>query len=148
MGDASYRRTANRGLHDRDDATVQNRFPTGTKKRLTASSTTYHHTHLTDPSSLKSRLDRMFSALRSVAAPRAFARSFSSTPASQVARMNLVGRLGTAPEEVQVSGERTLVRYVIGTNYGRGEEKKTSWFRVASFVQGPQKDYLMNVPKG
>ena len=41
-----------------------------------------------------------------------------------------------------------MVRYVVGTSYGKGEEKKTSWFRIASFVQGAQKDFLMNVPKG
>ncbi|KAK1915205.1 hypothetical protein P3342_003012 [Pyrenophora teres f. teres] len=79
---------------------------------------------------------------------RTFARSFSSTRPSQLARMTVVGRLGVAPEEVTVSGDRTLVRYVVGTNYGKGEEKKTSWFRVASFVQGAQKDFLMSVPKG
>lgn len=62
--------------------------------------------------------------------------------------MTVVGRLGVAPEEVTVSGDRTLVRYVVGTNYGKGEDKKTSWFRVASFVQGAQKDFLMSVPKG
>ena len=62
--------------------------------------------------------------------------------------MTVVGRLGVAPEEVTVSGDRTLVRYVVGTSYGKGEDKKTSWFRIASFVQGPQKDYLLSVPKG
>lgn len=62
--------------------------------------------------------------------------------------MTVVGRLGVAPEEVTISGDRTLVRYVVGTSYGKGEEKKTSWFRIASFVQGAQKDFLMNVPKG
>ncbi|KAI4663651.1 uncharacterized protein J4E78_004067 [Alternaria triticimaculans] len=77
-----------------------------------------------------------------------FARSFSSTRPSQVARMTVIGRLGVAPEEVTVSGDRTLVRYVVGTSYGKGEDKKTSWFRIASFVQGAQKDFLMNVPKG
>jgi hypothetical protein len=77
------------------------------------------------------------------------ARAFSSTRPSQLARMTVVGRLGTAPEEISVSsGDRTLVRYVIGTNYGKGEKQKTSWFRVASFVEGPQKDFLLSVPKG
>jgi single-stranded DNA-binding protein len=75
-------------------------------------------------------------------------RAFSSTRPSQLARMTVIGRLGTAPEEVTVSGARTLVRYVIGTNYGKGEKQKTSWFRVASFVEGAQKDFLMGVPKG
>ena len=80
-------------------------------------------------------------------APR-FTRAFSASPASQLARMTVVGRLGVAPEEITISGDRTLVRYVIGSSFGKGEEKKTSWFRVASFVQGAQKEFLMNVPKG
>lgn len=86
--------------------------------------------------------------MRAAARAPAFTRSFSSTPRSQLARMTVVGRLGVAPEEVTVSGDRTLVRYVVGTSYGKGEDKKTSWFRIASFVQGPQKDYLLSVPKG
>lgn len=90
----------------------------------------------------------MFASTFRTAAPRSFTRAFSSTRAPQVARMTLVGRLGAAPEEVTVSGEKTLVRYVVATNHGKGEDQKTSWFRVASFVQGAQKDYLMNVPKG
>lgn len=81
------------------------------------------------------------------AVPRS-ARAFSASPASQLARMTVVGRLGVAPEEVTISGDRTLVRYVIGSSFGKGEDKKTSWFRVASFVQGAQKDFLMGVPKG
>ena len=87
-------------------------------------------------------------AARAPLSANVFARSFSSTRPSQIARMTVVGRLGVAPEEVTVSGDRTLVRYVVGTNYGKGEDKKTSWFRVASFVQGAQKDFLMSVPKG
>ncbi|KAF2823772.1 ssDNA binding protein-like protein [Ophiobolus disseminans] len=78
----------------------------------------------------------------------ALARAFSSTRASQVAKMTVVGRLAAAPEEVTVSNDRTLVRYAIGTSYGRGDKQKTSWFRVASFVEGPQKEFLLGVPKG
>ncbi|KAF2854414.1 ssDNA binding protein-like protein [Plenodomus tracheiphilus IPT5] len=88
------------------------------------------------------------STLRTAAFRAPAARAFSTTPRQQIARMTVVGRLGVAPEEVTISGDRTLVRYVIGTSYGKGEEKKTSWFRVASFVQGAQKDFLMSVPKG
>lgn len=62
--------------------------------------------------------------------------------------MTVIGRLGVAPEAVTETGDKTLVRYVVGTNHGKGENQKTSWFRVASFVSGPQKDYLLNVPKG
>ncbi|KAF9694846.1 hypothetical protein EKO04_007004 [Ascochyta lentis] len=90
----------------------------------------------------------MFASSFRTAAPRAFTRSFSASPASQLARMTVVGRLGVAPEEVLLSGDRTLVRYVIGSSYGKGEAKKTSWFRVASFVQGASKELLLSVPKG
>jgi|TARA_R110002003_G_scaffold123_5_gene11131 hypothetical protein len=76
------------------------------------------------------------------------ARAFSSTRPSQLARMTVVGRLAAAPEEVTVAGDRTLVRYAIGTSYGKGEKQKTSWFRIASFVEGAQKDFLLSVPKG
>jgi len=89
----------------------------------------------------------MFARTLRTAVPR-HTRAFSASPASQLARMTVVGRLGVAPEEVTISGDRTLVRYVIGSSFGKGEDKKTSWFRVASFVQGPQKDFLMGVPKG
>jgi hypothetical protein len=69
-------------------------------------------------------------------------RSFSSTRASQLARMTVIGRLGASPEEhaLPSGGERT--------SYGKGEKQKTSWFRVASFVEGAQKEFLMGVPKG
>jgi hypothetical protein len=92
----------------------------------------------------------MFSHTFRTAIPRlsTSTRAFSTTPRAALARMSIVGRLGVAPEEVTVSNDRTLVRYVIGSNHGKGEDQKTSWFRVASFVQGPQKDYLMAVPKG
>ncbi|KAF2012658.1 hypothetical protein BU24DRAFT_425292 [Aaosphaeria arxii CBS 175.79] len=76
------------------------------------------------------------------------ARAFSSTPRAELARMTLVGRLGVQPEEVTVTGDKTLVRYVIGSSSGKGDNQKTSWFRVASFVQGPQKDFLLSLPKG
>lgn len=83
------------------------------------------------------------------AAPRiASTRAFSTTPRASLARMSIVGRLGLAPEEVTTTNDKTLVRYVIASSFGKGDEKKTSWFRVASFVQGAQKDFLMNVPKG
>ena len=84
---------------------------------------------------------------------RAFApkstRAFSSTPRAALARMTIVGRLGVAPEEVAISNDRTLVRYIVGTSHGKGENEKTSSFRVANFpASEKQKDYLMSIPKG
>jgi hypothetical protein len=94
----------------------------------------------------------MFSALRATARTPACARAFSSTPRPQIARMTVIGRLGVAPEEVDIpaekTGQKSLVRYVVGTSYGKGEFKKTSWFRVASFVEGAQKEYLLGLQKG
>ena len=75
----------------------------------------------------------MFSAVRTLrASAPASARAFSSTPRASLARMTIVGRLGVQPEEVTLNNDRTLVRYVVGSSYGKGEDKKTSWFRVAS----------------
>lgn len=62
--------------------------------------------------------------------------------------MTLVGRLAAVPEEVQAGPDRTLVRYALGSSHGKGDAQKTSWFRVASFATGPQKDYLLSIPKG
>lgn len=90
----------------------------------------------------------MFATSTLRAAPRASTRAFSNTARASLARMSIVGRLGVSPEEVSISNDRTLVRYVVGTSTGKGEDRKTSWFRVASFVQGAQKDFLLNVPKG
>lgn len=75
------------------------------------------------------------------------ARSFSSTRASQLARMTVVGRLAATPEEVEIPN-RTIVRFALGTSVGRGENKKTSWFKVASFQEGPGKELLMGLQKG
>lgn len=86
--------------------------------------------------------------MRTLRTTPALARAFSSTPAPRIARMTVIGRLGASPEEVTQTGDKTLVRYVLATNYGKAQDQKTSWFRIASFVAGAQKDYLMNVPKG
>ena len=78
----------------------------------------------------------------------AFARAFSSTRASQLAKMTVVGRLAAAPEEVEIPNNKTLGRYALGSSFGKADNKKTSWFRIASFVDGPQKEFLLSVPKG
>ncbi|KAF2638982.1 hypothetical protein P280DRAFT_430562 [Massarina eburnea CBS 473.64] len=82
------------------------------------------------------------------AAPRMSTRAFSTTPRAALARMSIVGRLGSAPEEINVANDRTLVRYVLGSSIGKGEDRRTSWFRVASFTVGPQRDFLLSLPKG
>ncbi|KAF1964440.1 ssDNA binding protein-like protein [Bimuria novae-zelandiae CBS 107.79] len=91
----------------------------------------------------------MFAARTFRAAAPIATRAFSTTPRAAIARMSIVGRLGVAPEEVTISNDRTLVRYVIGTSHGKGEAEKTSWFRVANFpTSEKQRDFLMSLPKG
>lgn len=89
-----------------------------------------------------------FLARRAAAAPR-FARAFSSTPARPVARITLVGNLAQSPELQATSTGREVIKYSIASNHGRGENAKTSWFRVSSFEQeGPRRDYVLGLPKG
>lgn len=92
----------------------------------------------------------MFAA-RSV--PRALngARAFSTSPAHSLARMQIIGRLADQPELTPTSTGREMVRYALGVKSGpknENGERQTSWFRVASFTEGPGRDVLLNLPKG
>lgn len=82
-------------------------------------------------------------------APSFSARTFSTTRPSQLARLTLVGRLGTDPELSDTSTGQ-IIKYVVGTSYGSKDNRKTSWFRIASFAgEGtPQRDHLMSLTKG
>lgn len=62
--------------------------------------------------------------------------------------MTVIGRLAAPPENVEYAENKSLVKYSLGTSQGKGDKQKTSWFKVASFVEGPQKDFLMSLPKG
>ena len=85
---------------------------------------------------------------RSASTTSSLYRAFSSTRASQLARMTLVGRIGTDPELAETS-TGSVVKYVVGTSYGPKENRKTSWFRIASFApEGPSRDYVMGLNKG
>ncbi|KAG8623183.1 hypothetical protein KVT40_008159 [Elsinoe batatas] len=78
-------------------------------------------------------------------------RQFSTTAPRSLARMQLIGRLADKPELVSTQTGRELVRYALGVSAGPKDEsgnRQTSWFRVASFTDGPQKDFLLNLPKG
>ena len=76
------------------------------------------------------------------------ARPFSTTSPREIARITIVGNLGDAPELQTTSSGRELVRYVVASNSGPRENRQTSWFRVAAFKDGPQRDYLLNLTKG
>ncbi|KAJ4424985.1 ssDNA-binding protein, mitochondrial [Gnomoniopsis sp. IMI 355080] len=89
-----------------------------------------------------------FLARRVVAAPR-FARAFSSTPTRPLAKITIVGNLAGPPELSATSTGREILKYAVASNTGRGENAKTSWFRITSFEnEGPRRDYLQSLPKG
>ncbi|KAK6368263.1 uncharacterized protein PV06_09448 [Exophiala oligosperma] len=88
-------------------------------------------------------------ARRAGSATPAFAqRAFSTTRSSQLARMTLVGRIGTDPELID-TGKAQVIRYVVGTSSGPKDNRQTSWFRISSFApEGPARDYIMGLSKG
>lgn len=89
-----------------------------------------------------------FLARRAIAAPR-FARAFSTTPARPTAKITLIGNLAGPPELSATSTGREILKYAVASNTGRGENQKTSWFKVTSFEnEGPRRDYFQSLPKG
>lgn len=86
---------------------------------------------------------------RTASSTRTFARAFSQTTPTQLARMTLVGRLAADPELKQAKTGGDYINYTVGTSYGPKEARQTSWFRVASFApEGPGRDLTMGLTKG
>lgn len=86
------------------------------------------------------------------AIPRLGARAFSTTVPRPLARMQLIGRLGDAPEVQDTASGRQLVKYNLAVSTGGKDEngnRNTSWFKIASFPsEGQQKDFFLSLPKG
>lgn len=76
------------------------------------------------------------------------ARAFSTSSPRSIARISIIGNLADTPELFPTSTGRELVRYSVASNTGPRDNRQTSWFRVTSFAEGPQKDYLLGLPKG
>jgi single-stranded DNA-binding protein len=76
------------------------------------------------------------------------ARAFSTSTPRSIARISIIGNLADTPEVVPTSTGRELVRYAVASNSGPRDNRQVSWFRVTSFSEGPQKDYLLSLPKG
>ncbi|KAL6924516.1 hypothetical protein ACHAPO_003736 [Fusarium lateritium] len=85
---------------------------------------------------------------RAAVAPAFSARAFSTTTARPLAKITIVGNLADTPEVHPTSTGREIVRYAVASNSGSRENRKTSWFKVTSFAEGPHRDYLMSLPKG
>ncbi|KAH1493897.1 hypothetical protein LV164_004505 [Aspergillus fumigatus] len=77
------------------------------------------------------------------------ARSFSTSSPRSIARMIITGRLAAEPELHTTSAGQDIIKYAVGTTFGKGENRHTSWFRVSSFQpEGSQRDFLLSLPKG
>lgn len=112
-----------------------------------------HTTPHTQPqflSKISITMSAIMNSLRpSLRAASTTARSFSTTSRRDLARMILTGRLGTEPELQATASGREVIRYVVASDYGRTQSRKTDWFRVASFPDSEgQKNFLLNLPKG
>ncbi|KAK4539798.1 hypothetical protein LTR36_010332 [Oleoguttula mirabilis] len=85
------------------------------------------------------------------AAASASARAFSTTVPRPLAKMELIGRLADTPELMPTSTGREIIRYAIGVSGGPKDEngnRAVSWFRIASFSEGPQRELLLSLSKG
>ncbi|KAI5465619.1 hypothetical protein BGZ63DRAFT_109583 [Mariannaea sp. PMI_226] len=85
---------------------------------------------------------------RSAIASASAARSFSTSSPLSIARITIVGNLADTPELHSTSTGREILRYVVASNSGTRENRKTSWFKVTSFSEGGSRDFLMSLPKG
>ena len=90
---------------------------------------------------------------------RPIARRAAQTPISNilsqqqqsraVSKFTVVGRLAATPELVTTATGRELVRYALGTNTGYGENRVTSWWKVAAFPpEGSVRENLLSLGKG
>ncbi|CAF9904534.1 ssDNA-binding protein, mitochondrial [Imshaugia aleurites] len=76
-------------------------------------------------------------------------RPFTTSPASRLARMTIVGRLADVPEMVATSSGVDVVRYALATSHGPRENRQTSWWKVACFMpEGAKRDALVGLGKG
>ncbi|KAI9852063.1 MAG: ssDNA-binding protein, mitochondrial [Vezdaea acicularis] len=89
-------------------------------------------------------------ALRARSTLFATRRAFSTSPSSQLARINLIGRLGAEPEIQSTSTGTDVIKYPLAVDtHGKASDRKTSWFKVTSFVgEGPTRDFIMGLQKG
>lgn len=76
------------------------------------------------------------------------ARSFSTTSPRSVARISIIGHLVDAPELQNTTSGRALIRYAVASNSGPKDNRQVSYFRVASFAEGPRRDFLLSLSKG
>jgi hypothetical protein len=85
---------------------------------------------------------------RAAVASASTARTFSTTSPRSIAKISIIGNLADTPELYQTSSGREIVRYAVASNSGPKENRQTSWFRVATFAEGPRRDFMLSLPRG
>ena len=77
------------------------------------------------------------------------ARNFSTSSPREVARITVVGRLADTPELRTSASGRQWLRYTVNTRSGPASNPKTSWWNINAWIEeGPQRQFLQNLPKG
>lgn len=61
-------------------------------------------------------------------------RSFSTTPARNLAKISIIGTIGSDLEKRATSAGNPFIRYSVAVNKTVKGEKLTSWFNVACFT--------------
>lgn len=75
--------------------------------------------------------------------------STASPLQSSVAKIQLIGRLAAEAELAATSDGTDMIRYSLATNSGTKENRKTSWWKIASFAgEGKGRDLLLSLGKG
>lgn len=75
--------------------------------------------------------------------------STASPLQSSVAKIQLIGRLAAEAELAATSDGTDMIRYSLATNSGTRENRKTSWWKIASFAgEGKGRDLLLSLGKG
>lgn len=87
------------------------------------------------------------SPLRTFPVHRTF--STASPLQTSLAKISLIGRLAAEAELSPTSDGTDMIRYSLATNYGSRENRKTSWWKIASFAgEGRGRDLLLSLGKG
>ena len=81
--------------------------------------------------------------------PRLATRAFSTSRSSQLARITVIGRVGTDPETIESTKGVTVVKYVVGSSSGPKDKQETSWFKISAFPKSDtQRDFYNSLTKG
>lgn len=109
----------------------------------------HEHTRINEPKTQTTApATNMFSIRRTLPAS---VRAFSTTTPRPLARMQIIGRLADQPELTPTSTGREITKFAVGVSSGPRDEqgnRAVSWYRVASFAEGPGREVLLGMEKG